>query len=66
MMEIYTSQDIAGRFGCSRIVVQKWAQFNGVSFIGEGRRKTYQFTKSDIVRFQARDTKRGRRWHNEG
>jgi hypothetical protein len=53
-MEIFTSQDIAGRFGCSRIAVQKWAQFNGVSFIGEGRRKTYQFTAADIGRFTAR------------
>jgi hypothetical protein len=54
METVFASQDLAEQFGCSLIAVQKWAQSNGVSFIGEGRRKTYQFTEADIVRFAAR------------
>jgi hypothetical protein len=38
-----------------------WAAANGVAYIGEGRRKTYNFTEADIERFRHR-SKPGRRW----
>jgi hypothetical protein len=53
-MKTYTSQQIADEFGCARITVIKWAQKNGVEYVGEGVRKTYVFTEKDKNRFHPR------------
>jgi DNA-binding transcriptional MerR regulator len=59
--KIYRSADVADMCQVQQITVQKWAQKNGVSYIGEGKRKTYLFTAEDIERFRLRE-KPGRRW----
>jgi hypothetical protein len=50
-MKTYTSQELADEFQCARITVLKWAQNNGVKYIGEGKRKIYIFTEEDRNRF---------------
>lgn len=57
----YRSEDLVKLFQVQSITVRKWAQKNGVSYIGEGKRKTYIFTELDIERFRNRE-KPGRRW----
>ena len=39
--------------------VRKWALENNVSFMGEGRRKDYQWTEDDINRYLNRNKQRG-------
>lgn len=51
---VLTSQEVAVRYGAAHITVRKWAAANGVAFIGEGARKTYQWTEDDCKRFEAR------------
>jgi hypothetical protein len=63
MLDYKISSEAAEETGVAKITATKWAEKNGVEFIGVGKGKTYLWTKADIARFQARDTKRGRRWH---
>lgn len=49
-----TTNEISEKTGCASITVRKWAAKNNVSFLGEGRRKTYVFTKADYERFLKR------------
>jgi DNA-binding transcriptional MerR regulator len=58
--KIYSSKELAGMFQVQSVTVRKWAQKNGVAYIGEGKRKNYLFTEPDIERFKARE-KPGRR-----
>jgi DNA-binding transcriptional MerR regulator len=60
----YTSSEVAEICNSKQQTVLKWSQNNNVNFIGEGRRKTYLFTESDIDRFKERP-KPGRRWDKE-
>ena len=53
-MKTYTSQEIADECGCARITVLKWAQNNGVEYVGEGKRKVYVFSEDDKKRFKPR------------
>jgi hypothetical protein len=53
-MKFYTSQEIADEKKCARITVLKWAEKNGVQFVGTGRRKDYIFTENDKERFNPR------------
>lgn len=57
----YKSGDLVKMFQVEMSTVRRWAQKNGVSYIGEGKRKTYIFTEPDIERFRNRE-KPGRRW----
>jgi len=52
-----TSQEVAKRFNVAHITVRVWASANGVSYTGEGNRKTYQWTEEDCKRFSARPGK---------
>lgn len=54
MEKIYTSQELADKFGCARITVLKWAEKNNVRSIGKGNGKVYLFTEKDIARFKPR------------
>jgi len=58
-----TSENVADRYGVVGATVRKWAAVNGVAYIGEGRRKTYQWTEEDCQRFEQRESpgwKKGR------
>ncbi|MDR2476379.1 MAG: DNA-binding protein [Treponema sp.] len=66
MEEYYTSADVAVLTEMAKITVIQWAANNGVRSIGSGKGKTYLWTRADIERFKARDTKRGRRWPGKG
>jgi hypothetical protein len=52
-----TSEEVAKRFNVASITVRAWALDNNVSYIGEGRRKTYQWTEEDCLRFSKRQGK---------
>ncbi|GMO44241.1 MAG: hypothetical protein Pg6C_06130 [Treponemataceae bacterium] len=54
-----TTQEVAKKYGVAHITAQKWAAANGVASIGEGVRKTFQWTEEDLLRFSER---RGRGW----
>jgi DNA-binding transcriptional MerR regulator len=62
----YSTSDIHRITGLSIRAIQLWAAANGVRSIGTGRGKTYLWTKADVERFKARDTRRGRRWPGKG
>lgn len=49
-----TCQEIAVRYNVAEITVRKWAAANEVKYIGEGVRKTYQWTEDDCKRFEER------------
>jgi len=59
-MKIYSSQEIADEFGCSKFTVIKWCGANNVSYIGKDRRKEYQISEADKEKFNARNKSRGR------
>ena len=59
-----TTQEVSERTGATHRTAQRWASENGVAYIGEGMRKTYQWSASDIERFLQRP-KPGRRWHKD-
>jgi hypothetical protein len=52
--EAMTCQQVAARFKAAGATVRKWAADNGVAYIGEGKRKTYQWTEEDCQRFAER------------
>ena len=58
---MYTSEQVVQKTGMSAPLVRLWARENGVPFIGEGRRKSYQWRDEDVERFLNRDTKPGKR-----
>ncbi|WP_449190061.1 helix-turn-helix domain-containing protein [Treponema lecithinolyticum] len=58
---MYTTAEVVEKTKMSAQLVRKWAKNNGVPFVGEGRRKDYQWRCEDIKRFLSRDTKRGKR-----
>jgi hypothetical protein len=58
---IYSTLEAAEICDANKWTLVKWASKNNVSYIGEGRRKTYQWTDADIERFRDRE-KPGRRW----
>jgi hypothetical protein len=49
--------DVSKRYNVGDKAVRVWAANNGVSYTGEGNRKTYQWTEGDCVRFAARPSK---------
>jgi len=49
-----TCKEVAARYGTAEITVRKWAADNGVFYVGEGRRKTYQWNEGDCKRFAER------------
>lgn len=51
--------EVAKKYGVKVRIVQRWAANNGVKFTGEGRRKNYDFSESDIKRFLKRKTTPG-------
>jgi len=54
-----TSKEAAERAGVSTITAMKWANAN-LKGMGEGNHKTYEWTESDLRRFQNRNKKSGR------
>jgi hypothetical protein len=52
-----TCKEIEERFSVKSSTARNWAAANGVAFIGEGKRKTYQWTEDDCLRFAARPPK---------
>jgi predicted site-specific integrase-resolvase len=48
------TNEVAALLGVAPITARKWAAENGVSYIGEGQRKTYLWNESDIERFRNR------------
>ena len=59
-----TTNEVAEIAKCQAITARIWAEKNGVQFVGEGRRKTYIWSESDLERFKDRNTKRGRPKNN--
>jgi len=51
-----TCKEVAARFGTAEITVRKWAAGNGVAYVGEGVRKTYQWSEDDCKRFSERES----------
>jgi predicted DNA-binding protein (UPF0278 family) len=54
MTDFLTTIEIAREVNAAIRGIQKWAEKNGVQFIGEGKGKTYLWTEADIERFKAR------------
>jgi hypothetical protein len=52
-----TCKEIEIRFNVKGSTARNWAAANGVAYTGEGRRKTYQWTEEDCLRFSARPGK---------
>jgi hypothetical protein len=57
----YSVNKVAAMCDCEPRTARKWAAANGVRFTGEGNRKNYHFTDTDVDRFRQRP-RPGRRW----
>lgn len=55
-----TTKEVSAKLKMADKTIRKWALENGVSFTGEGRRKDYQWTEDDIIRFMNRNQTKGR------
>ena len=51
---VMTCQEVAVQYGVCHSAVSHWAAANGVAYTGEGRRKTYNWTEEDCLRFAER------------
>jgi len=49
-----TCEDVSKRFSTAGSTARNWAAANGVSYTGEGKRKTYLWTEEDCKRFAER------------
>jgi hypothetical protein len=52
--ETYSTKEVAALACIDERTARVWAARSNVAYIGEGRRKSYQWTRADIDRFNDR------------